>query len=241
MHARRAPSVSPPRQAGAPSPSRLPAMAESGRIKPINKASVHRICSGQVIFDLATAVKELVENALDAGATNIEVRAAPRPHWCCSCLARKATTKHSAMGAARLSTRCRPGQAGSPDSVLGLLRRQVRLKEYGAELIEVADNGWAARLPAHTRWGGWGPGKEVTAGVHVGELTALDRSGLPQVGRGPQQLPGAHAQVPHLQDRGLPGPPGILRPTFASDKLAGHECGQPSPRAAAVCDEATLA
>lgn len=55
-------------------------MAESGRIKPINKASVHRICSGQVIFDLATAVKELVENALDAGATNIEVRAAPRPH-----------------------------------------------------------------------------------------------------------------------------------------------------------------
>ncbi|WOL12195.1 DNA mismatch repair protein PMS1 isoform X1 [Canna indica] len=42
-------------------------------IKPINKAVVHRICSGQVIFDLSSAVKELVENSLDAGATSIEI------------------------------------------------------------------------------------------------------------------------------------------------------------------------
>ena len=47
-----------------------------GRITPINKQVVHRICSGQVVLDIATAVKELVENALDAGATNIEVRLA---------------------------------------------------------------------------------------------------------------------------------------------------------------------
>ncbi|PNH01444.1 Mismatch repair endonuclease PMS2 [Tetrabaena socialis] len=46
--------------------------ADAGSIKPINRQSIHRICSGQVILDLATAVKELVENALDAGATNIE-------------------------------------------------------------------------------------------------------------------------------------------------------------------------
>lgn len=63
---------------GAPPPAlaaagcgRRPAAA----IKAIDREAVHRICSGQVILDLATAVKELVENALDAGATAIEVRA----------------------------------------------------------------------------------------------------------------------------------------------------------------------
>eukprot|EP00743_Colponemidia_sp_Colp-15_P012401 GILK01014096.1.p1 GENE.GILK01014096.1~~GILK01014096.1.p1 ORF type:complete len:772 (-),score=150.38 GILK01014096.1:125-2440(-) len=58
-------------------------------IRAIESASVHRICSSQVIVDLKTAVKELVENSLDAGATAIE----------------------------------------------------VRFKEYGADLIEVSDNG----------------------------------------------------------------------------------------------------
>lgn len=42
-------------------------------IKPINKSAIHRICSGQVILDLQSAVKELVENSLDAGASSIEV------------------------------------------------------------------------------------------------------------------------------------------------------------------------
>ncbi|KAI1895982.1 hypothetical protein AGOR_G00090120 [Albula goreensis] len=58
-------------------------------IRPIDRQSVHQICSGQVVLSLATAVKELVENSIDAGATNVE----------------------------------------------------IRLKEYGAELVEVADNG----------------------------------------------------------------------------------------------------
>ncbi|XP_044159563.1 mismatch repair endonuclease PMS2-like isoform X1 [Bufo gargarizans] len=58
-------------------------------IKPIDRKSVHQICSGQVVLSLATAVKELLENSIDAGATSID----------------------------------------------------IKLKEYGADLIEVSDNG----------------------------------------------------------------------------------------------------
>ncbi|XP_022129098.2 mismatch repair endonuclease PMS2 isoform X2 [Pieris rapae] len=43
-------------------------------IKPINKDTVHKICSGQVVVSLAIAVKELLENSLDAGATNVDIR-----------------------------------------------------------------------------------------------------------------------------------------------------------------------
>ena len=46
---------------------------DNGAIKAIDGSSVHRITSGQVVIDLQTAVKELVENSLDAGATNIGV------------------------------------------------------------------------------------------------------------------------------------------------------------------------
>ncbi|CAL8302114.1 unnamed protein product [Lota lota] len=61
----------------------------AGAIKAIDRHSVHQICSGQVVLTLATAVKELVENSIDAGSTNVD----------------------------------------------------VRLKENGAELVEVSDNG----------------------------------------------------------------------------------------------------
>ena len=43
-------------------------------IKAIDVNTVHRICSGQVVLTLGVAVKELVENSLDSGATAIEVR-----------------------------------------------------------------------------------------------------------------------------------------------------------------------
>ncbi|RYG66461.1 hypothetical protein EON64_09685, partial [archaeon] len=43
-------------------------------IRSIDEESIHRLCSSQVVVDLATAVKELVENALDAGATMVEIK-----------------------------------------------------------------------------------------------------------------------------------------------------------------------
>lgn len=100
-----------------------------GKIQPISKAAVHRICSGQVILNLATAVKELVENALDAGATNIEVRIAHHRHaWCHIC-------------------------------------PQVRLRDRGAELIEVSDNGTGIE---EANW------EAVALKYHTSKLSSFD-------------------------------------------------------------------
>lgn len=59
-------------------------------IRAIDKGVVHKICSGlrnlqlqltctslysgQVVLDVSTAVKELIENALDAGGDRVDVR-----------------------------------------------------------------------------------------------------------------------------------------------------------------------
>ncbi|XP_011505505.1 PREDICTED: mismatch repair endonuclease PMS2 [Ceratosolen solmsi marchali] len=47
---------------------------DSKQISAINKETIHRICSGQVVLNLAIAIKELVENSLDSGATSIEIK-----------------------------------------------------------------------------------------------------------------------------------------------------------------------
>ncbi|WFD29043.1 ATP-binding mismatch repair protein [Malassezia sp. CBS 17886] len=47
---------------------------EGRRIAPLARPDIHRITSAQVVPDMRAVVKELVENALDAGATSIEVR-----------------------------------------------------------------------------------------------------------------------------------------------------------------------
>ena len=51
-------------------------MTEGNRapsIRKIDERSVLTLCSGQVITDTTGAVKELVENSIDAGATNIRM------------------------------------------------------------------------------------------------------------------------------------------------------------------------
>ena len=47
---------------------------DGGIIRPIQEESVRRIVAGQAVSDLASAVKELVDNALDAGSKSINSR-----------------------------------------------------------------------------------------------------------------------------------------------------------------------
>ncbi|XP_050672074.1 mismatch repair endonuclease PMS2 isoform X1 [Leptidea sinapis] len=46
----------------------------NNNIRRIGSETVHKICSGQVVLSLAVAVKELLENSLDAGAINVDIR-----------------------------------------------------------------------------------------------------------------------------------------------------------------------
>ena len=45
----------------------------NGLLKKIDGSSIHKICSGQVVLDLVAAVKELIENSIDANADNIKI------------------------------------------------------------------------------------------------------------------------------------------------------------------------
>ena len=49
-------------------------MASNITIKAIDSSAVHQIQAGQVIVDLCSVAKELVENGVDAGATNIGMK-----------------------------------------------------------------------------------------------------------------------------------------------------------------------
>ena len=47
---------------------------EAPLIKPISSTSIKRLVAGQAITDLSSSVKELVDNAIDAGATRISIK-----------------------------------------------------------------------------------------------------------------------------------------------------------------------
>ena len=51
-----------------------PLWSDMATVRPLQSQTVHQIQSGQVIVDLCSVVKELIENSLDAAATSIEVR-----------------------------------------------------------------------------------------------------------------------------------------------------------------------
>nr|WJN24954.1 mismatch repair protein [Pseudozyma thailandica] len=60
-------------QSGSAQLANADASTSSPVIRAIPGTDVHRITSGQVVLDLQTAVKELIENALDASATHIAI------------------------------------------------------------------------------------------------------------------------------------------------------------------------
>lgn len=51
----------------------MPHIENSGQIKPIDDATVHKICSGQVVLNISIALKELVENSIDADSSIIDI------------------------------------------------------------------------------------------------------------------------------------------------------------------------
>eukprot|EP00929_Paragymnodinium_shiwhaense_P117045 TRINITY_DN8717_c0_g1_i3.p1 TRINITY_DN8717_c0_g1~~TRINITY_DN8717_c0_g1_i3.p1 ORF type:complete len:1204 (-),score=267.53 TRINITY_DN8717_c0_g1_i3:148-3759(-) len=54
--------------------AKTPPLNEAKEVVALGKDVVHQICTNQVVVTLQAVVKELVENALDAGASRIEVR-----------------------------------------------------------------------------------------------------------------------------------------------------------------------
>lgn len=122
----------------------------------IDRHTVHQICSGQVVLSLAVAVKELVENALDAGATSIgqhtdcvhhraggalllEMWVPDPDHYLCLVY----IFREGQFGFETDRGQCPPLMSRDLLTCAGHTHpsTEVRLRESGSELVEVLDNG----------------------------------------------------------------------------------------------------
>lgn len=88
----------------------------------LGQNDVHRICSGQVILDLANAAKELVENSIDAGAFTDAIKIP------CACFVLLVSTPASSCSLAF-------------GFVIGARKVELRVVEYGSDSMEVLDDG----------------------------------------------------------------------------------------------------
>lgn len=74
------PSIPPTLPAAADVDDDSQELFQHGKIHKMDSRSVQKIVSGQAITDLASAVKELVDNALDAGSQSINSKSTPTPY-----------------------------------------------------------------------------------------------------------------------------------------------------------------
>jgi DNA mismatch repair protein MutL len=128
-------------------------MDDAPRIRPLSEAAANRIAAGEVIERPAAAVKELVENALDAGATRIDIAIAE--------------------GGVRLIRVADDGEGMSAAELPLALMRHATSKTDGADLLDIRSFGFrgealpsmaaVARLSITSHRAGSGEAYRITA------------------------------------------------------------------------------